>query len=361
MFKVKISTINSTTSNLIHDEKTSVNVVYNATVNIEVNKSGTFTFAVAPNHPYYDELKIRKTLVDVYQDESVVFCGIITSIVTDFYKQKKVTCEGLMTLFNDTIQRPSSTTGTARSIIETLLTNHNSQIAFLNEQITIGTIDSIGSNTLTIETNMSTTMSALQNIVKLNGGFMRIRKANNVIYFDYVSAAQNTNKQIVKIGSNLMDFNKNYNLNDVCSYIIPVGATLENPTVANERVTISSVNSGKDYLSTGITDVGNIYTVVEFSDITDPSVLKSKAENYIASMSAENICIEVKAFDLSITNDAFESFKLLDSVRIISSPHGIDNYYPLTKMKININDPSKNTITLGEEKIKTISEQVKGD
>lgn len=360
MYKVTCKSRNSTANSfIIHDEKSDNNLLSSASISLENGKAGTFVFNVLPTHPYYDVFEIRKHQIDVWQNDSIIFSGIITDMSVGFYAIKKITCEGMMTLLNDTIQRPASLTGTVRSIINTLISNHNEQCTD-EDKLTISGLQFL-STTYSLETNMCTTMSALQAIFSEFGGYMRVYRNSTTLAlcFEYVETLQNENKQTVRLGYNLMDFSKKTNVDSACSKIIPLGAEIENPTVKGERLTISSVNSDKDWLFTGNNNVGNITKTVIFDDITDATELKTKAQAYISSISAQNICIEVKAFDLSLSNDAFESFKLFDKVRIISAPHDIDAWYPLTKMKIDINQPSKNTITLGDEKNKTISELVK--
>ena len=38
-------------------------------VSLEANMAGSFTFKMAPDHPCYDSLDFRKTLIDVYLDD----------------------------------------------------------------------------------------------------------------------------------------------------------------------------------------------------------------------------------------------------------------------------------------------------
>ena len=43
-----------------------------------------------------------------------------------------------------------------------------------------------------------------------------------------------------------------------------------------------------------------------------------------------------------------ERIKMLDEIRVVSEPNGLDRFFPVTKMTIYLDSPSKNTITLGQ-------------
>lgn len=53
-----------------------------------------------------------------------------------------------------------------------------------------------------------------------------------------------------------------------------------------------------------------------------------------------------------------ERLELLDEVRIISYPHGLDTYLPITRMEITPDKPLNSTYTIGETKKQTISSRV---
>ena len=86
---------------------------------LEENKAGSFTFMLPPAHPKYDVIKKRTSLIQVYQDEELIFSGICIEEKKTFYKQKTITCEGELTFFNDSAQRPRRYQGmTVRGLLE---------------------------------------------------------------------------------------------------------------------------------------------------------------------------------------------------------------------------------------------------
>ena len=98
-----------------------------------------------------------------------------------------------------------------------------------------------------------------------------------------------------------------------------------------------------------------IEKVVEFDDVTTVSNLVSKGKKYLQETQFENLVIEANAIDLGLTTEEFQCFKLLDNVRVLSQPHGLDKYFMLTQMEIHLNNPEQDTITLGSKQKVSLS------
>ena len=331
------------------------------TVQLEENKAGSFSFTIPPTHPMHDLIQKRKTMIDVYQDEVLIFSGICIEETTDFYKQKKIECEGELTFFNDSIQRPARYQDiTVRGLLETYISNHNSQVED-SKHFTVGSVTVEDNNdSIYCYTNYNTTMTELkEDLIDDLGGFFRIRHEDGIRYLDYLAEAPNTNSQIIEIGTNLMDFSSNLDSSEIATAIIPLGCKLETSTIEglDERLTIKDVNDGKDYVySEDATNTyGWIYQVVEWDDVTVASILKTKGEKYLSDIQFENMVIEAKAVDLHLTDKDIEQFKISDLIRVVSKPHGLDRYFRLTKMTINLNNPESTTITLGKDEKLTLS------
>ena len=73
---------------------------------MEINTAGSFEFLLPSNHPFYGELNPITSTVEVYEDEELLWYGRPVEIRTDYFKQKKVYCEGALAFFNNSVQRP---------------------------------------------------------------------------------------------------------------------------------------------------------------------------------------------------------------------------------------------------------------
>ena len=114
---------------LMYDPRYEELALINPVVKLEENKAGSFSFKILPNHPLYDAIKRRKSVIQVLQDEEIIFAGLCIEEKKDFYNQKQVTCEGELTYLNDSIQRPKRYQDvTVRGLLESYIENHNAQV-----------------------------------------------------------------------------------------------------------------------------------------------------------------------------------------------------------------------------------------
>lgn len=327
----------------------------NPVVKLEEGKVGSFSFIIPPDHPMIDAVKRRKSIIEVVEDDEILFCGICIEVTEDFYKQKTVYCESELTYLNDTIQRPCRYAGmTVRELLEAYVSKHNSQ-ANESKHFSVGMVTVEDSNDyISCYTNMESTMACIKaDLVDDLGGFLQVRYENGIRYLDYLAESLNTNKQTIKLGKNLIDYISNIDSTDIATAIIPLGAKLAESSIEGleERLTIKSVNDGLDYVfnQDAVNSYGWIYKTVTWDDVTTPEALKAKAEKYLAEVQFENVVIEAKALDLHFEDSSVEKFKLSDKIRVVSAPHGLNKYFRLTKLTRNLNNPEKDTITLGKD------------
>lgn len=353
-------------NNLMYDPRIEELALINPVVKLEENKAGYFSFTVSPDHPRYDAIKRRKSVLQVFDDKEQIFSGVCTEIESDFYKQKKVYCEGELSYLNDSIQRQARYQKmTVRGLLEKYISIHNAQVE-AEKRFTVGIVTVTDSNdSLYRFTNMQSTMQELkEDLVDDLGGYFRVRHQNGVKYLDYLADSMNTNSQVIRLGENLVDFKSNLDTDEIATAIIPLGAKLDETAVEGleTRLDIKSVNNGLDYVysASAVESFGWIYRVVEWDDVTIPANLKSKGQKYLSDVQFENMVIEAKAIDLHFVDGAYERFKLSDQIRVVSPSHGLDRFFRLTKQTLNLTNPENDTITLGKtEKVslsaKTVS------
>lgn len=343
--------------------------IINPQINQEMNKAGTFVFTLPPTHPGYDTIQKRLSLIDVYRDDDTepLFEGVCVETTVDFYKQKKFTCEGELTFLNDSNLRPHKYEGlTSRQLLEAYITEHNALVE-TNKHFTVGQVTVHDSNdSIYCFTNYNSTMTEIkEDLVDDLGGFLRCRHVEGVRYLDYLASPPRTNNQVIRLGENLLDLSQNIDTESIATAIIPLGYTLDTQSIAglDERLTIktAAVDSmhpaGKDYVYSedAVEAFGWIEKVVTWDDVTTVAALLSKGEAYLTDIQFENLVITAKAVDLGLTTDEFNKFRLLDSIRVVSAPHGLDRYFTLSKITINLNNPENDTITLGIEEANTLS------
>ena len=334
-------------------------------IELEENNAGSFSFTIQDNHPSYNDIKRRKSIIKVYEDDEIIFTGMVYEIEEDFYKNKKVYCEGELSYLNDTIQRPAEYHDmTVRGLLETYIENHNAQVE-PEKQFKLGMVTvKDPNNSIYCYTNMETTLSCIKDdLLDDLGGILRVRYMNNEKYIDYITEDDvRTNQQVIRLGENLINYTSNISSLDIATAIIPLGNRLEESPIESldMRLDIKSVNNNLDYVSDSIavSNFGWIYKTVVWDNVTDANILKSKGEKYLTDSQFDNLIIEATALDMHLIDNNEMSIRLSDKIRIISKPHGLkDKYFRLTKQTIYLNNPENNTITLGKEEHISLSAQ----
>lgn len=343
--------------------------IINPEINQEVNKAGTFTFTLPPTHPYYNIIQKRTSVIDVYRNDETepIFEGVCIDSTVDFYKQKKLTCEGELTFLNDSNLRPQKYENmTVRQLLESYISQHNSQVES-KKQFTVGQVTVTDSNnSIFCYSNYNSTMQEIkEDLVDDYGGFLRCRHVSGTRYLDYLAASPRTSNQVIRLGENLLDLSQNIDTEDIATVIIPLGATQETQSIAglDERLTIKTAAAdsehpaGTDYVysADAVSTFGTIEKVVTWDSVTTAAELLAKGKAYLSDIQFENLVITAKAIDLGLTTDEFNNFRLLDMVRVVSAPHGLDRYFLLSKLQLHLNNPENDTITLGISESKSLT------
>lgn len=85
---------------------------------------------------------------------------------------------------------------------------------------------------------------------------------------------------------------------------------------------------------------------VTWDDITDPNQLLIKAKEYLSSGQFDGMELEIKAIDMRVLGADADAIRVMDEIRVISRPHGLDRLFPVSKLEIPLDDPQNMTFTL---------------
>lgn len=334
----------------------SEHTIINPVVELEKNSAGSFEFTMLPESPCYESLEKMKSTITVYEDEEIIFSGRAVKITTDFYLQKKVYCEGDLAFLNDTAQPTNQYHDVQVSqFLGMLIDEHNQQVAS-DRQFELGIVTVADNNDTEYRyTNYESTLKVIkeQLLDKLDG-MIRVRYQGGKRYIDYLAESPRTCQQTIRFGSNMLDFSKTMSAADVATRVIPLGAKIEDSPYEDiePRLTIKTVNDKSDALElpAAVALYGKITKVVTFDEITTAKELKAKGEEWLRSNQYEDLVLECKIADLHFIYDSEHPIRILDRVQVKSDPHEMDIYLPVTKLSINLADPAKTSITLGDEK-----------
>lgn len=336
---------------LIYDDSLDSLKVFEPKMTLALNSVSSCTFTIYPDHPYFDQLKKLKSIVKVFQDGVLVFKGRILNDKSGFYNEKKVTCESDLSFLLDSVQRPYEFQGTPADLFRQFIANHNAEVN-PEHRFEIGNITVTDPNDYihrSDSTYLSTFDSIQQKLIDGLEGYLWTRYENDVAYIDYLSDFGTLSSQTIEFGKNLLSYVKTTKAEDIFTVIIPLGSSEQDEEGNSQKVTIASVNDGKDYLENveATAQFGRIVKKVEWSDVTLPSNLKTKAQAMLDKAVLFANTIELTAADLGGLNQNISSFHLGTKVRVLSKPHNVDSTFLVKKLTIDMVNPASNKITLG--------------
>lgn len=319
---------------------------------VELNKAGSLTFILPPNNVMYDSIQKLKTIITVFQDTEEIFRGRVLHDEKDFYNRKDIYCEGELSFLLDSIQRPYTFQGDIPELFTQFLNNHNNQVDSW-KQFTIGEITVTDSNDYINRENSdySNTLDELNaKLVGTHGGYLRLRLQNGTRCLDYVQEYGKVNSQVIEFGLNMLDISEYISADNVFTVLIPLGAEQQDADGNNTgRLTIASVNGGKDYIedANAIALFGRIWKVQTWDDVTVAANLLTKGNAFLQSGIEMAVSLSIKAVDLHLLNVNTERIKLGDYVRVVSLPHKLDKYFLCSKITIDLFNADKTEFTLG--------------
>lgn len=345
---------------ILHDLREEDRRLVSAKLYFESNKVDRFGFEILPTHPCFNNIKKLKSIISVFAIKNTneyekLFEGRIPELDKDFNNIGEAEAEGVLSYFRDSIQRPFEFHDiTPEDFLKEIVNRHNEGVDE-TKRFEVGDVTVTG-NLYRMNEKYVTTLEILNDrLIDRLGGYFRVRYVGDKKIIDYLKDFDGVNAQTIEFGENLLDLTQVTTAADVYSVIIPIGAQDEDGNV----LTIKSVNDGKDYLESheAIALYGRRETVVEFSDVTLASNLKTKGEEHLQSTIEESLTIEMKAVDLSLVDHNIQAFRMYDWVKVISKPHSIIKSFLLKKMELNLIDPTDSYIQLGQI-IKGISDEI---
>lgn len=321
---------------------------------LEDSAAGSLTFTLPPTNIAYSTIVRIVSDISVRKNNEEIWAGRVLSEEKDFLNNRTLYCEGELAFLNDSTQPPAEYHNqTVRGFLETLINIHNSKVGN-NRKFSVGTVTVTDPNdSLYRYTNYEKTIECInEKLLNRLGGHIRVRKVNGVRYLDYLKDYPIVNSQTIEFGKNLLDFTRKWESIDFATVIVPLGNRLEQSSIEalDSYLTVSSVNNGSIYVKspTAISSHGWIEKVVRWDNVTTASALLTKAQVYLSDVQFDNLKIELSALDMNYLNVEHESVKLLDKIRVISRPHGMDRYFPVTKLEIPLDSPDATQFKLGD-------------
>lgn len=320
-----------------------------------VNAVDSFTFTIYPDNAGYDKLKPLTTSVTVTDDSTGkdVFIGRVLKCPDSMDEQglicKSVTCEGRLGWLYDSVQPYAEYKVVGvRTVLASFISKHNAQVGD-DKQISVGQVTVTGENNYTYSVNWVSTMDAIsEQLVEKFGGEIQLRDQDGKVYIDYLEHIGHGTDTKIELAVNLKTISREVDETSVITRLYPLGTKL---TDSEKRLTIGSVNGGKDYIedSALVAKYGVISGTQTWDDVTQASILKTKATAFLKSANKAKKQYKITAVDLSTIDMNFEQFELGCWYRIVNPLMGIDEDLRIIGITINLDSPEQSELTFGDK------------
>lgn len=320
-----------------------------------VNAVDSFTFTIYPDNAGYNKLKPLTTSVTVTDDSTGkdVFIGRVLKCPDSMDEQglicKSVTCEGRLGWLYDSVQPYAEYKVVGiRTVLASFISKHNAQVGD-DKHILVGQVTVTGENNYTYSVNWVSTMDAIsEQLVGKFGGEIQLRDQDGKVYIDYLEHIGHGTDTKIELAVNLKTIGREIDETSVITRLYPLGAKL---TDSEKRLTIGSVNGSKDYIedSALVAKYGVISGTQTWDDVTQASVLKTKATAYLKSANKAKKQYKITAVDLSTIDMNFEQFELGCWYRVVNPLMGIDEDLRIIGITINLDNPEQSELTFGDK------------
>jgi phage-related protein len=351
MFIVTIT--NGAENTIIHSDGT--DRISGGKIAKSINAVDSFSFTIYPNNAGYDFLKPLTTAVKVYDENTGkdIFIGRVLKCPDSMDERglicRKVTCEGRLGWLYDSVQPYVEYKMVGIStVLSSFLSKHNAQVG-ADKRIELGQVTVTASNNYTYTANWDKTMDVIADkLIGKFGGEIQLRDKDGKVYIDYLEHIGHGTDTTIELAVNLKTISREVDETAVITRLYPLGTKL---TDSEKRLTIGSVNGGKDYIedSALVAKYGVISGTQTWDDVTQASILKTKATAYLKSANKAKKQYKITAVDLSTIDMNFEQFELGCWYRVVNPLMEIDEDLRIIGITINLDNPEQSELTFGDK------------
>ena len=319
----------------------------NASLALELNQTESLDITIPPTNAMYSKIDKLRSTIEVVQGTEVLFRGRVLEDSTDFYNNKSMHVEGALSFLGDTIMPPyeEGKYTTARDFFKAIMKAHTSQVPastpFRKLKFTkCNVTDEVD----VYNDEYSYTSEALSSLLEVGGFFKLEYYSDGTTGLSYLNSYDHASSQKIQYGENLLDLTMSVSTADIYTSVVALGAADEETGV---RLTTGDGDDIYVENQDAINKFGRIIRYFTFDDVTDRTELKQLAEAYLTVGLSASVTIDVNAFDLHLLDGEVEKIRLGDGVYFQSLPHGLDGYYQVSRIDMDILHPENNRFTFG--------------
>lgn len=345
-----------------------------------INTIDSFSFSFLPSNLGFNRINDYLTLVTVYNTKKkrYEFYGRVLysrpAMDSNGLITKEVTCESYLGFLCDSVQKyMEEQNWTVEGLLQHILDVHNSQVEDCKHfELGTVTVEDANDNVYVGIQRENSWKTIQEKLINKLGGEITFRVVDDVIYLDYMAELGEVKATEIALSKNMKTISKE---NDPSAYItrlIPLGVKLTKevtttdingtPTTeiveTEERLDITSVNDGLDYIedTSALEKYGVKVDYAYFDDVTDPTNLLAKGQQYLADNNKILVKYSITALDLSLLGLDIDDFDVYNYHPIKNRLLDIDDTARIVKKTIDIvNGNVSSSIEVGDN-FKTLSD-----
>lgn len=353
---------------VLHEPLANGNKLLSGKGTLRIVGCSSFTAQIPPTNDYFHAINSMKSIVEIYDviNDRLIFEGRVLDQDFEFKKDgthyHKIVAEDFKSYFRDTSQRYAKRENKGvRDLLAYVLNVHNEQ-AETHKQFVLGTV-TVDSDTDAPYRwiDYGTTFDILQNMFlrDIGGYFVIRRNEQKQLVLDYLKEVGRDSDMRFEYGQNVVRATKETDNLEVITVIEPLGANVDDNNddvtkygtkVTRPRLNISSVNGGSPYIRDEelIQVFGEITRQVNFSDITDPTVLKNRGLQFKEEQMASLNNWDLTLINRGLIDPYFETIEVgnryVTDLPMLASPERLQ----LTEVNFDVHSFSEVQVKVGD-------------
>lgn len=253
-----------------------------------------------------------------------------------------------------------------RDFLIVMIDNHNRQVE-PHKQFKVGNVTVTDSNdSLYRYLGYEKTFATIKDkLIDRQGGYLIVREETDGNYIDYLAEVGEDSSTEIRLRKNLKDMKREIDPTGIISRLIPLGARIESEDeeatdASQARIDIKDVNGGIDYLDDPdmIDEFGIIEGTLELDDVNDKNTIKLRGQQFFASQKAAKVTYSLTPVDVSLIDESFDELEVGNRHKVFNEVFGIDEQLQIIEKEIDLLNPVKIVLTIGEKYLTLTNYQV---
>lgn len=327
----------------------------------------SFEFSIPYNHQFYSDINFIVGLIEIInlRDGEVEFIGRVLSTTGEMssngFFSKSFICEDLRGYLHDSSQIFTKYRNDgAKSFFNFIINQHNQQVEphkrFIVRNISVKNETDTPFRYVAYDDTFETIKTYV--LERMGGHLVLHVDETGHLYLDWLKDVGKFVDSPIQLGKNIKSAKRELNPDGIITRLVPVGADKDDSVgreeetgqyVTRERVTIESVNNGIRYLEDSelVREFGIIQKSVDWTEISDPSILKSRGQQYLDNQKLAVASWSLDTVELYLIDPRFTKYKVGNTHPIINPPlTGVENLQIIEK-EIDILNPQTVSLKIG--------------